>query len=198
MSKFNGVKTNNAKVTAKEEIRNKAFNSLNEGHKCLEVFSGAGEMYEKVWHKCIKYKGIDIKKYFDKRDTICGDAEKIISTLDVSEYNIFDIDSYGSPYTILDIITKNTITSNKIAFIITDGCAMDLRMGRVCKGLRELTGITRHKIKKAHKIHDDLIAIVISEVAKRLSGNVEIIRIAKGVTGSAMRYYMFVVSKSAV
>ena len=46
MSKFNGVKTNNAKVTAKEEIRNKAFNSLNEGHKCLEVFSGAGEMYE--------------------------------------------------------------------------------------------------------------------------------------------------------
>ena len=71
-------------------------------------------------------------------------------------------------------------------------------MGRVCKGLRELTGITRHKIKKAHKIHDDLIAIVISEVAKRLSGNVEIIRIAKGVTGSAMRYYMFVVSKSAV
>lgn len=197
MSKFNGVKTNNAKTTAKKEIRDGVLDLFERSH-VLEVFCGAGDMYKSVWSRADTYKGIDKVKYFDCRDTICGDAMKAVSTIDLTEFNIFDIDAYGSPYEILScIINRIDKKHDKYGFVITDGVSMDLRLGRICAGIRVLTGINHHIVKNASFMHDELIGDIIKSVCKEIGGDVTHFKIAKGKTGAAMRYYAFVISKNA-
>lgn len=198
MSKFNGVKTDNAKITAKKEIREFVLSKMNNAF-VLEVFCGAGDMYNDVWHNADSYTGIDKRKFFDKRNTLCGDAEKVLSVIDVDDFNVFDIDAYGSPYNCLDLILKRYIVKHKkIAFVITDGVAMDLRMGRISKGIRNILGIESHILKKANLIQDDLILKIIESVANKLKGVITDKKFAKGKTGAAMNYYAFIVEVNDV
>lgn len=198
MSKFNGVKTNNAKTNAKKELRMSVIENI-PSPKVLEVFCGDGEMYRAVWKDAEKYTGIDKIKFFDERHTICGDAEKAIRLVGVNDYNIYDIDAYGSPYEILDyIVSKIDQENKKIGFVITDGVNMDLKLGRVCKGLRRFIGYDFHIAKRANVLHDDFIKIVIDKIAEKLKGKIENLLIAQGVTGSSMRYYSFVINRDAV
>lgn len=196
MSKFNGVKTDNAPITAKRQIRLSILDKIKSPRVC-EVFCGAGEMYRSVWHKADDYIGIDRRKFFDERKTICGDAEKAIRIINLNEYNIFDIDAYGSPYNILSYIVQNRTEKGSVAFIITDGSAMDLRLGRVGKGLRELSGIKNHILKRASNVHDELIIEAIKNI-ERITGKAHSdFIIAKGKTGAAMRYYAFILNDAA-
>lgn len=193
MSKFNGVKTNNAKTTVKADLRNELLDKIKQP-KVLEVFCGAGEMYHQVWHKAEKYTGIDKVKYFDKRHTICGDARKALRLIDdLAEFNIFDIDAYGSPYEVLDDILKLADIQKPVGFCITDGIDMDLRLGRVCTGIRKFIGFEHHIAKRANNLHDQFIKIVCEKVAEKLNGEITHFEIATGKTGAAMKYYAFVI-----
>lgn len=193
MSKFNGVKTDNAPITAKQQIRLSILDKINNPRVC-EVFCGAGEMYRSVWHEAEDYMGIDKRKFFDERVTICGDAEKAIRTINLNDYNIFDIDAYGSPYNILSYIVQNRTEKGELAFVLTDGSAMDLRLGRVSRGLRELSGIKNHVLKRASNIHDELIIEVVKNIEKITGKKSSNFVIAKGKTGAAMRYYAFILN----
>lgn len=198
MSKFNGVKTNNAKTNAKQKLRESVFDNMTDV-SILEVYCGAGEMYKSVWHKAKKYTGIDKVKFFDERHTVCGDAEKAIRLVNINDYNVFDIDAYGSPYEILDYIVNKIDSNNKkIGFVITDGVNMDLKLGRVCKGLRAFIGYDYHIAKRANVLHDEFIKITIEKIADILKGKIENLLIAQGVTGSSMRYYSFIVNRDVV
>lgn len=195
MSKFNGVKTDNAKINAKQDLRNNIKQYFNELH-VLEVYCGSGEMYRDVWHVAQTYTGIDQKKQFDGRHTICGDACKAVSVIDLDGFNVFDIDAYGSPYDVLNIIlSRYQGDFKRAAFVVTDGGGMDLKMGWLCKGLRELLNIESKKVNKAHLLHGKIIEDIISIVAKKLNAKVIHREFAKGVTGAAMRYYAFVVER---
>lgn len=198
MSKFRGVKTNNAKTNAKKELRQSVFSEI-KNQKVLEVFCGSGEMYHAVWKYAEMYTGIDKVKFFDERHTICGDAEKAIRLVNVNDYNIFDIDAYGSPYEILNyIIDKIDDSNRKIGFVITDGINMDLKLGRVCLGLRRFVDYDHHIAKRAHILHDEFIKIVLERIKERLKGNISSFKIAHGNKGSNMRYYSFIVNRDVV
>lgn len=193
MSKFNGVKTDNAPIAAKQQIRLSILDKIKNPRVC-EVFCGTGEMYRSVWHKAEDYIGIDKRKFFDERITICGDAEKAIRTINLNDYNIFDIDAYGSPYNILSYIVQNRTEKGELAFVLTDGSSMDLRLGRVSRGLRELSGIKNHILKRASNIHDELIIEVVKNIERITGKKSSDFVIAKGKTGAAMRYYAFILN----
>ena len=196
MSKFKGKKTNNTKSCAKKMIRNHIFARIT-APSVLEVFCGSGEMYDLVWHRAEKYKGVDRKKFFDARDTVCGDALKAVSSIDLSGFNIFDVDAYGSPYDVLKILIDRISRNKKekeYGFVLTDGVSMDLRLGRICKGLQYFTGINFHVFKRADFMHDVFISDVILKIEKELSGVASDFIIAHGKTGAAMRYYAFKVT----
>lgn len=200
MSKFRGVKTDNGakeiKVRLREDVL-KCFSRASDA-KVLDVFCGHGQMYNRVWGRAGKYTGIDKKKFFDERHTICGDAEKIVRKVDISEYNIFDIDSYGSPYSVLAHIAKNVNNRKTNYFVLTDGVNMDLKLGRICKGIRDILGIKHHILKKAHLWQDLLIRDIVSEIATSCGGDVKFFKIAKQRTGAMMRYYAFAVKPCVV
>lgn len=142
MSKFKGKKTDNGPKLAKKLLREIALNSI-DSPSVLEFFCGAGESFRSVWHKAQKYTGIDLKSFNDERHTICGDVVDVAKTIDIDKYNIFDLDAYGSPYTVLDILSKRIKDYKKLAFVVTDGICIDLRMGNVCEGVQALTGLKK-------------------------------------------------------
>ena len=192
MSKFNGVKTDNAKINAKQELRENVLRFFEESH-VLEIYCGTGEMYRDVWHICDSYTGIDKRKQFDERNTICGDACKAVSVIDLDCFNIFDIDAYGSPYDVLTIIMQRYKQKHsRVAFILTDGTNMDLKMGRICKGIRKIIGVESRVLKKANNAHGKIIEDIIINVANHFNAKVIHKEFAKGITGAAMRYYAFV------
>lgn len=196
MSKFKGVKTDNGKNSAKLGIREYLLKYF-EYSSVLDCFCGDGFMFDNVWHSADEYTGIDIKKFFTKkRKVICADNLKFLKVESIKKYNIFDIDAYGSPYEQLSIIIKKLENEEPktVGFSITDGTQIDLRMGRICKGMAEMTELSVNRIKKAHKLHDDLINIVIKNIQKRLKSTIKYSKIATGRTGAGMRYYGFIIA----
>lgn len=194
MSKFNGIKTDNAKNTSKINIRKMVLDKFDKSH-VFDAFYGEGAMYDDVWYKADSHVGCDLRKIFTKKTKIhCGNNLKFIKANSMKRFNIFDLDAYGSPYEQMDEIIKKIQHNNieKTAFCITDGVQMDLRMGRICKGLRVMTEINTSRVTSIYKEHDNLIKLVILNTARRLNKSVVFSKIAKGVTGSGMRYYAFI------
>ena len=190
LSKFLGVKTDNANIEKKADIRKSLVNDIATS-RVLEVYCGSGVMHDMLWHEAMDYVGIDKLKFFDSRKTICGDAEKALSLIDVNDFNVFDIDAYGSPYEVLDAITRKYTLSGGVSFIITDGIQIDLRMGKICAGLRRFIDFKGKRLRNAHMMHDDYIQKIVDLCANRLQGRVVSSRFLKGSKGSGMRYYGF-------
>lgn len=190
MSKFKGKKTNNAKINAKVAIRKNVFNSF-EVRNVLDIFCGAGEMYTSIWCQADNYLGIDKKKFSDPRVTIVGDAHNEIKHIDVNQYNIYDIDAYGDPYKILGYLS-NKINSRKVAFIITDGLEIDMRMGNIHKSMINILNLKNNKINSIHLMHDFYIKKIIDAICEKLNSKASMIQYAKGNKGSGMRYYSFI------
>jgi hypothetical protein len=193
MSKFAGKKTDNGPLNIKLDLRRESVSKIN-NCDVLEIFCGSGKMYNLIWSDYRKYTGIDKVKQFDKRHTICGDALKALTKLKLSDYNVFDIDSYGSPYMVLNYVSRNLKINRKTAFIITDGSSMDLRMGRISEGIRSIINIDNHILKKANNIHHFLIDLIIKKTCEKMSAKVDNFKIAKGNTGASVIYYFFTVS----
>jgi predicted RNA-binding protein len=196
MSKFKGVKTNNAKIDAKINLRRDIDCS---DKSVLEVFCGDGVMFSDVWKDAKHYEGIDIKKYDnDKRIVHIGDAATILKKIDLSTFDVFDIDAYGSPYEclfiILDKIGRAPIKKD-IYFVITDGIQIDLRMGNIEKYFSLLSGIDLKKVNGIHKIHNIIINSVIKNISTFTGMEAVNKRIAVGNTGSGMRYFSFFLKK---
>ena len=72
---------------------------------------------------------------------------------------------------------------------------MDLKMGRLCKGVRAMIEIDSKIFKKANNIHGKIIDDIVKKVAAMLDAKVIHKQFAKGKTGAAMRYYAFVVER---
>ena len=184
MSHFKGVKTNNAKIDAKEKLR--FFNNIKD-LSVLDIFCGSGEMYNKSWKNAKHYEGIDIKKYNenDKRILHIGDAVAVIKNFkNINKFDVFDIDAYGSPYESLYAISNKIKIDNQKHFIITDGIEIDLRMGNLEQFFSLLAGISSKKI--------------IENLCIKLNCKYKDFAIAKGVKGSGMRYFKFTLFKNVV
>ena len=194
MSKFKGKKTDNGPKLAKKTLREIALNGI-QSPSVLEFFCGSGESFRAVWHRAKNYTGVDLKAFDDERNTICGNVVDIAKTIDVDKYNIFDLDAYGSPYTVLDILSKRIKNYDKIAFVVTDGICIDLRMGNVCSGVQSLTGLKNRRLGRANVLHYEIIRKIIGTVAQRLNGVVSGFKIATGVTGAKVKYYVFFIER---
>lgn len=191
MSKFKGKKTNNAKIDAKTELRKK-INCKN--LSVLECFCGKGEMFDAVWKSALWYEGIDIEAQNDNRTVHLGDCALILKKLNIENFDVFDIDAYGSPYECLQIIIKKIKKLKKLKtyyFFITDGIDIDLRMGNIENFFGLLSGLSIKKLNNAHLLHDYFINKIIKNLCVEIGGTLLESMMARGKAGSGMRYIYF-------
>jgi hypothetical protein len=95
---------------AKIAIRQKVLDEIGSVNtRVLDFFCGVdGKMYNAVWEQARYYAGIDMRWDFrhDERMRYVGDNKIFARHLELEKYNVFDVDAYGNPWEILEIISK--------------------------------------------------------------------------------------------
>lgn len=108
------TKTDNANVSHKVQLRKEATQNLKE-LRVLDLFAGNNVLWSQF--ECKKYYGIEIVK--NKGKNLNADNLKVIPSLDLSQFNVIDCDSYGIPYKQIEEIFKNPTLQEGTVIIYT-------------------------------------------------------------------------------
>ena len=82
------IQTDNAKLSEKVHLRKVATSHLNE-LKVLDLFAGENVLWS--YFQCSRYYGVEQQK--GKGKNLYADNRKVIPTIDLSGFNVIDIDS---------------------------------------------------------------------------------------------------------
>src|SRR5262252_2796473 len=93
------TKTNTAPIAraAKIEIRRNLLAAIKPA-RVFDAFAGAGELHDAVWCEAAEYVGCDEKWFRDHRLMYVADNRRVLRAVDLTAFNIFDLDAYGSPW----------------------------------------------------------------------------------------------------
>jgi hypothetical protein len=139
-------KNDNDNLTSKINLRLEVL-KLVENPNILDCFHGNGILWKLIENKLNKKLTITgIEKIKDKGDSdFYGDCMKFLPNLDLSVYNIIDLDSYGvKSLEILDILINKKYKGYIILTVIVSG------YGSVGKFILTKIGYTPNDLKKAN------------------------------------------------
>lgn len=190
--KSSGKKTNNhpAAAKAKAELRQNILDNMGpENCHVMDAFAGDGSMFRKIWHQAKGYVGCDLVFYRDDRSAYVCDNRRVLRAIDLSPFNIFDLDAYGSPWEQALIVAdrRKVATGETIGILLTEGSSLNLKMGGMPKALQMISGL-RSGIAGANRNQDAIIDMAIAGLCRKM--NCELVKRwqATGKTGAAMRY----------
>lgn len=97
---MNTRQTDNSNETLKLEVRAWLLEQIQPA-QVLDLFCGqAGRMWSGVWRSADSYFGVDKHSPHCLAQTVRMSAERAVKSLDLNRYNLFDIDTYSSPWLI--------------------------------------------------------------------------------------------------
>ena len=108
------TKTDNKSVGNKIFIRNQAIKNLTEVN-VLDLFGGRNVLWKNI--SVNRYYGVESEK--DKGQNLCADSHSILSSLDLSKFNVIDVDSYGISFDIYKYLLTSSQVRNGTIVIYT-------------------------------------------------------------------------------
>ncbi len=109
MSNLQIKKTDNSHLVEKVKLRLDCLDEIEKDEvKILECYSGTGVIWDEVkkhTKKDLKILKIE-KRIFKDSVYLVGDNLKFIESIDINKFDIIDLDAYGSPVKLLEIILK--------------------------------------------------------------------------------------------
>jgi hypothetical protein len=162
----------------------------------LEAFAGSGH----IWRECyqgLPYLGLDLKPWPTGRNLLKVDNRKFLRAADLSEFNVFDLDAYGSPWhQFLIVLHRRSLApGEKIAVAITDGLNFKMRMSSLPDGLRPYLNIPAGLDIPCLNLHQDFIsARVVTQAAARHGLTIDLALRGENSRGN-MRYYGVIFKK---
>jgi hypothetical protein len=191
------VKVDNAKkaVSAKVAIRRNVMAEIGEA-RVFDAFAGRGEYYKAVWREAANYTGCDVRYFPDERRAYVADNKRVLRAIELSEFNIFDLDAYGSPWEQATIIAarRKLAPGERVGMIFTEGMGLKYRMNGVPLAVTHLIGLKSGMAGLVWQ-RDQILAAVVSEIAKRMGGEVVKRWQAKGKTGQEVVYMGVVIAR---
>ena len=112
--KAHSINTDNSNVFKKVSLRKQATAHLKE-LRVLDLFAGENILWSHL--KCDRYYGVE--KIKGKGKNLNADNIRIIESLDLSGFNVIDVDSYGIPFNQLYKIFLNKTLADKTVIIYT-------------------------------------------------------------------------------
>jgi len=182
---------------AKIEIRENVAKAVAGPLHVFDAFAGAGVLHRAVWRDlAASYTGCDKRYFRDGRRVFVGDNRRVLRAIDLSAFNVFDLDAYGSPWEQAVIIAakRKLAPGERAAIIVTDNM-MQYRNAMVAHGLRDLTGL-RHRAtpgKSMSRNHGAILAVIWNELATRMHAKLVRIWQADNRTGGVGVAYVGVV-----
>ena len=112
--KVHSTKTDNASVGEKVSLRKRATGHLQE-LRVLDLFAGENVLWSKF--DCARYYGVEKEK--GKGRNLTADNLRIIESLDLSDFNVIDADSYGIPFNQIAALYENETLKDGTVIIYT-------------------------------------------------------------------------------
>ena len=137
---LHSIRTDNFDILSKINLRREATENIKDGKiKVLDLFAGEN----KLWKNFQKEKYFGVEKEKGKGKNLYGDNIKIIPTLDLSQFNVIDCDSYGIPYEQIFLIFKNKTLCKNTVVLYTCITNRMSNMSKLC--------IQRNNLDKIYK-----------------------------------------------
>lgn len=131
---MNKVQTDNSNLLSKREIRKHSLKGIDQP-RILECFAGNSNLWRTKTTKIDKKRGL-------KGIYLCGDNIKFLMNMDLSRFDIIDLDAYGIPFNQLEIIFKRKFKG------IVHVTFIQSMMGIIKHKLLEKLGYTKNMILK--------------------------------------------------
>jgi hypothetical protein len=191
-ARFSSKTDNNPRAfTAKVDIRQRVFNEIaaTGDVRVFDAYAGSGEMYSAVWNKAKAYTGCDLKWERDGRRMFVGDNRRVMRSIDLRPFNVFDLDAYGSPWEQAIIVAgrRRVGPGELFGLVLTEGSGLAMKVNVIAGALQELTGL-RTGAAGVFKNRDFICNRAITGLARRMSCTVVKQWRADGKTGASMRY----------
>ncbi len=189
-AKRKAVNNHPAALPAKTDLRRKVIDTIGEEASVLDLFAGSGVIFRSVWVGARKYAGCDLEWHPNQdRLAYSCDNVRLLRHLDLGQFNIFDLDAYGSPWEQATIIAarRKCMPGEKVGVVLTDGSAMRARLGRVEGCLAAMAGMA----VGAAGAHRDWISVTgraVRNMADRMGADVENFWCADGGAKRTMLY----------
>ncbi|MBR0879132.1 hypothetical protein ACVMGC_004797 [Bradyrhizobium barranii subsp. barranii] len=176
MARWSGGLQNVAKVTnrrhgkpAKVLIRQNVLDAVGRDVKVFDAFAGSGEMYREVWRKAGGYVGCDQKWFRDERCAYVADNRRVLRSIDLAPFSVFDFDAFGSPWEQMLIVAARRVVrpGERIGVVLTEGSMMKLKQGGIPKALGVAAGLTG-KLSGLARWRDEIIERAIGGFAHRI------------------------------
>ena len=162
----------------------------------LEAFAGSGHIWRECYHG-LPYLGLDLKPLDDGRTLLKVDNRKFLRAADLSDFNFFDLDAYGSPWHQFLIVMhrRKLAEGEKIAVALTEGLDFKMRMSSLPAGLRSGLNLPPGlNIPNLHLHHDFINCRVVTQAAARYGLQINLALQGKNPRGN-MRYYDIILKK---
>jgi hypothetical protein len=156
----------------------------------FDAFAGAGAMYSAVWKEAAAYAGCEIRQWErDGRLMFCADNRRVMRAIDLSEFNVFDLDAFGFPWEQALIVAERrpVRTGERVAFIFTEGGGIAYKANTVPHAVTLLAGI-KHGAVGLGRRRDDIFERALKGLARRMHCWVEERWQAKGKNAVALIY----------
>ena len=161
---------NNAKAAVRQNVLD-----VMGADKChvFDAFAGDGHLYRAVWAKAASCVGCDLKFYNDERMAYVSDNRRVLRMIDLAPFNLFDLDSYGSPWEQLYIIAarRKLKPGEQLGLILTEGQGLKLKMGGMSIALSVLAGV-RMNMPGMGRAQNELIDRALQRVEKMMGGTI--------------------------
>lgn len=141
------IKTDNHYIDEKIKLREEVI-SLTKNPKILECFSGEGKLYGRIKEN-YRLTRIEILQGKNKNPHLKGDSFKYLIGMDLTKFNIIDLDAYGIPFKYIEHIVKSGFKGFVIVTAIQTG------MGKLPNDLLFKLGYTPEMIKKIPTLFND-------------------------------------------
>jgi len=145
------------------------INNLPKRARVLDLFCGNGEMYNRAYKGRVEYyHGVDKEKIHNPK--ICTLTNNIVyitqNTLD--DFNVFDLDDYGTPWKQLYLILKK-LKQDEVTIFVTDGLVLRQKMdGTVSKFVSATEQVPRKmNIPGLNRWYVDIFATMLLDLERR-------------------------------
>lgn len=141
--------------------------------RVFDAFAGSGAMYRAAWKDAAAYTGCDLRQFGGGRLAYVADNLRVLRAVDLSAFNVFDLDAYGSPWKQATVIAarRDLAPGERIALVLTDGAPMRARLGQIEAGLAALAGV-EPKLTGTSLRWRELTARALETAAARMGGTV--------------------------
>lgn len=128
------AKRESSNIGAKIKIRENVLLAIGTDRASVfDAFAAAGELHKAVWHRAHSYVGCDLQFFRDDRMAFVADNRRVLRSIDLAQFNLFDLDAFGSPWEQAYIIAKRRplAIGERLGLVLTEGSALGVDFRRM-------------------------------------------------------------------